>query len=295
MNDDSSGRPAVPEGPAPAPSREPQAPRWPRPEPSGETRIPADATGRPVGPSPLNDGPRPARHAGAEPRDRPLESEAPGPRWSGASSRAAPSDAASERSLDEDAEPPTRAIDRQIRTVVEWVAVAIGALAVALIIKTVLLQAFYIPSGSMEATLMRGDRVLVNKLSYDLHDVNRGDVVVFGKPPGEGGDIDDLIKRVIALPGETVMFQDGSIFIDGLLLEEPYIEVGVPSLAKTPIPHCVNSPTADSCTVPEDRVFVMGDNREESRDSRFFGPIESDTIVGRAFLKVWPLSDVGFL
>jgi len=190
---------------------------------------------------------------------------------------------------------PTRAIDRQIRTVLEWVAVAVGALAVALIIKTFLLQAFYIPSGSMEETLRRGDRVLVNKLSYDLHDVNRGDVIVFGKPPGEGGEIDDLIKRVIALAGETVTFQDGMIFIDGLLLDEPYIEADVPSLAKTPIPNCVNPPVTDSCTVPDDRVFVMGDNREASRDSRFFGPIVEDTIVGRAFLKVWPLSDVGFL
>lgn len=190
---------------------------------------------------------------------------------------------------------PTRAIDRQIRTVLEWVAVAVGALAVALIIKTFLLQAFYIPSGSMEQTLRRGDRVLVNKLSYDLHDVNRGDVIVFGKPPGEGGEIDDLIKRVIALAGETVTFQDGMIFIDGLLLDEPYIEADVPSLAKTPIPNCVNPPVTDSCTVPDDQVFVMGDNREASRDSRFFGPIVEDTIVGRAFLKVWPLSDVGFL
>jgi signal peptidase I len=204
--------------------------------------------------------------------------------------------------LDDDPTPPegepvpSKAIDRQIRTILEWVAVAVGALAVALIIKSLLLQAFYIPSGSMEETLQRGDRVLVNKLSYDLHDVRRGDVVVFEKPPGEGGEIDDLIKRVIALPGETVSFQDGSILIDGLLLEEPYIEPGVPSLAKVPIPNCDGeAPAADSCMVPDGRIFVMGDNREESRDSRFFGPIEDQTIVGRAFLKVWPLTDIGFL
>ena len=195
----------------------------------------------------------------------------------------------------DDDEKPTSALDRQIRTILEWVAVAVGALAVALIIKTFLLQAFYIPSGSMETTLTRGDRVLVNKLSYDVHDVNRGDVIVFGKPPGEGGDIDDLIKRVIGLPGETVTFRDGSIFIDGVGLDEPYLEPDVLNLAKTPIPNCVNTAVADSCTIPADRVFVMGDNREASRDSRFFGPIEENTIVGRAFLKVWPLSDLGFL
>ena len=211
------------------------------------------------------------------------------PAWAPAGESQSPSPAV----VDE--EEPARVIDRQIRTLLEWVAVAVGALAVALIIKTFLLQAFYIPSGSMEVTLMRGDRVLVNKLSYDLHDVNRGDVIVFAKPPDEGGDIDDLIKRVIALPGETVTFRDGSIYIDGLLLDEPYIEVDVPSLAKTPIPNCDNTPATDSCTIPDDRVFVMGDSREASRDSRFFGPIVDDSIVGRAFLKVWPLSDVGFL
>ena len=118
---------------------------------------------------------------------------------------------------------------------------------------------------------------------------------MFGKPPGEGGTIEDLIKRVIALPGETVTFQDGSIYIDSLLLDEPYLDPGVVSLAKTPIPNCTGSPSIDTCTIPEGRVFVMGDNREESRDSRFFGPIQENSIVGRAFLKVWPLSDLGFL
>ena len=203
---------------------------------------------------------------------------------------------APDRETAADEERPSRALDRQLRTILEWVAVAAGALAVALLIKTFLLQAFYIPSGSMASTLMKGDRVLVNKLSYDLHDVNRGDVIVFEKPPGEAGTIDDLIKRVIALPGETITFQDGMIFIDGLLLDEPYIDPGTPSVARAAIPNCENpTPSTDSCTVPEGRVFVMGDNRDESRDSRFFGPIESDSIIGRAFLKVWPISDVGFL
>lgn len=189
-----------------------------------------------------------------------------------------------------------RAVDRQIRTIVEWVAVAVGALAVALIIKTFLLQAFYIPSGSMQTTLAEGDRVLVNKLSYDVHDVNRGDVVVFEKPPGEPGTIDDLIKRVIALPGETVAFQDGRVYVDELLVEEPYLEAGVVSRGQGAIPNCEEgAPSVDSCTIPEGYVFMMGDNREASRDSRFFGPVPESSIIGRAFLKVWPLSDIGFL
>ena len=101
--------------------------------------------------------------------------------------------------MDDHRRPPP---DR-VRSIVEWVAVVVGALVVALVVKTFLFQAFYIPSASMEPTLEEGDRVLVNKLSYDLHDVNRGDIVVFEPPPDEVGPdgIKDLIKRVIGLPG----------------------------------------------------------------------------------------------
>ncbi len=190
---------------------------------------------------------------------------------------------------------PRDGLQDSLRVIVEWIAVAAGALAVALLIKTFLIQAFYIPSGSMRETLVEGDRVLVNKLSYRLHDVNRGDVVVFEKPDGWSGDIQDLIKRVVALPGETITLANGQVFIDGALLDEPYLGPEVATLPKAPIPNCVNAPVRDTCIVPEGRVFVMGDNREHSSDARFFGPIEIDTIVGRAFLKVWPVTDIGFL
>ena len=188
------------------------------------------------------------------------------------------------------------------RSVVEWIAVIGGALVVALVIKTFLIQAFYIPSGSMEPTLDIGDRVLVNKLSYRLHDVNRGDLVVFeaneghgdcGQPVSEAAanaaesGIKDLIKRVIALPGETIDLRDNQVVIDGRVLEEPYIAEDV-----------VTAPTGSiefPFEVPEGCVFVMGDNRTDSRDSRIFGPIDEDQIVGRAFVRVWPLSQIGFL
>lgn len=177
----------------------------------------------------------------------------------------------------------------------EWVAVAIGALAVALLIKAFLLQAFYIPSASMEPTLHEDDRVLVNKLSYRIGDVQRGDVIVFEKPEGVGGDIDDFIKRAIGLPGETVSFSDGSVFVNGQELSESYVD-GAPTNVGAIINGCANeTAVADTCQVPEGKVFVMGDNRLSSQDSRYFGPIDQDTIVGRAFLKVWPLGDIGFL
>ena len=113
------------------------------------------------------------------------------------------------------------------KSILEWLGVILGALLVALLIKTFLLQAFYIPSRSMEPTLRIGDRVLVNKLSYKMHDINRGDIVVFERPPDEPPDaIKDLIKRVIALPGETISSENGHVFIDGRPLEEPYLEPG---------------------------------------------------------------------
>src|SRR6202011_700092 len=111
------------------------------------------------------------------------------------------------------------------RNGIEWIVIIVAALLVALVIKTFLFQAFYIPSESMEPTLKPGDRVLVNKLSYDFHSIRRGDIVVFKRPPGEAGDpaIKDLIKRVIALPGESIEQRDGNVFINGRQLKEPYL------------------------------------------------------------------------
>lgn len=191
--------------------------------------------------------------------------------------------------------PPKNDLQSQLRGLIEWVAVAVGALAVALLIKAFLLQAFYIPSASMHPTLVEDDRVLVNKLSYRFGDVQRGDIVVFHRPEGAPGEIDDFIKRVIALPNETVSFSEGTVFVDGLPLGEDYID-DAPSTSDQVIPGCDNSPAvADTCQVPDGMVFVMGDNRQASFDSRRFGPIDEDSIVGRAFLKVWPLGDIGFL
>ena len=191
----------------------------------------------------------------------------------------------------EDPEVPGRAERRSapkrrsaLRNLVEWVVVMGGALLVALLIKTFLFQAFYIPSESMEPTLTEGDRVLVNKVSYDLHDVNRGDVIVFERPPNEPpSEIEDLIKRVVGLPGDTVEGREGGVFVNGAALPEPYLASGVTTEPFPPV------------EVPADAVFVMGDNRGNSRDSRVFGPIDVDLIVGRAFVTVWPLGRLGGL
>jgi signal peptidase I len=172
---------------------------------------------------------------------------------------------------------------RRTRNLVEW-AVAIGAaLLVAWFIQSQLVQAFVIPSASMEPTLVDRDRVLVNKLAST---VGRGDVVVFRRPPDvQMGEVEDLIKRVVALGGDTVGATGGVVLVNGEPIDEPYLSDGAFTDDFGPV------------EVPDGTLFVLGDNRGTamSFDSRFFGPIDDDLVVGRAFLVVWPLSRIGGL
>jgi signal peptidase I len=175
------------------------------------------------------------------------------------------------------------------------------ALAIAVVIKTFLIQPFWIPSESMLPTIEVNDRVMVNKLAYQWGEPQRGDVVVFRDP--REGEIeesipeavirsvleaigirtrghDDLIKRVIGLPGETIEVVDNRVVVDGVPLEESYLpEVFMPD--EPPI------------TLGPDEVFVMGDNRNASYDSRRFGPIPLEDLIGEAFVTIWPISHVG--
>jgi signal peptidase I len=170
------------------------------------------------------------------------------------------------------------------RQAIEWVVLVVGALVIAVIIKTFLFQAFYIPSASMDPTLKVHDRVLVNKLSYHLHSVHRGDIVVFKAPPEERTEkIKDLVKRVIGLPGDVLEARDGQVYVNDRLLKEPYL----PSGTRTEdLPRTV---------IPAGHYFMMGDNRGASSDSRVFGPIKRSTIIGRAFVTMWPLNRLRFL
>lgn len=182
---------------------------------------------------------------------------------------------------------PARTSRSSTRNLVEWGLVIIGAILVAFLVKTFLVQAFRIPSESMEPTLLVGDRVLVNKLSYRLHDVNRGDVVVFTRPANLSSGADqpeDLIKRVIGLPGETVQTKDGDVYVDGRELEEPYLPPGTET-----------NGIEEPLDIPAGHLLVMGDNRGNSQDGRVFGPIDEDTIVGRAFMVMWPPGRMGSL
>jgi len=181
------------------------------------------------------------------------------------------------------------------------------AVVVSVLLKFFIAQAFYIPSRSMVPQLQVDDRVVVSKLSYRLHTPRRGDIVVFDAPPSEQGAHarnrnpgirairsvgeaigvlqarTEFIKRVIGLPGETVEGRDGHVYVNGDYLYEPYLGHGVPTGSFGPV------------KVPRGQLWVMGDNRDESRDSRVFGPIRSAKVVGRAIWRIWPPGHLAFL
>lgn len=185
-------------------------------------------------------------------------------------------------------------LDRR-HAVVEWIVIVVIALVAALMIKTFAIQAFYIPTPSMYPTLMPHDRVLVNKLSYDFHSVHEGDIIVFRRPPGDTTpNIDDLIKRVIGLPGDTIFVNDCRVFIDGKVLAQPYLPAGWQNPSS---PYCTTWPAGlpNPYEVPQGYYFVMGDNRKDSYDSRYWGALPASYIVGRAFIRLWPLHRIGLL
>jgi len=180
------------------------------------------------------------------------------------------------------------------------------ALAVAILVKTFVIQAFYIPSESMVPTLEVGDRVFVSKFMFDGGDVARGDVIVFENPnPGELPDRsgvssvlhwlgegiglaqpenEDFIKRVIGLPGETIEIKENVVYIDGEPLDEPYLTQAAKDATGDYPLH----------TVPDDALFVMGDNRGNSADSRYgLGFVPLDKVIGKAFVLIWPPSHMG--
>jgi signal peptidase I len=207
---------------------------------------------------------------------------------------------------------PERRKNPVTRFLSEMPGLIIMSLLLAILIKTFLIQAFYIPSGSMENTLRINDRVLVSKVPYYFHDPKRGDIIVFTDPdPNKqpqrgmfGGavhwlfqgigfqkpDDEDFIKRVIGVPGDTVVGKNGKVLVNDVAIDEPYVKGSTSDFGPV--------------KVPEDMYFVMGDNRQNSQDSRFglgviadpkkmpgIGFIPRDNIVGKAWVIVWPKAD----
>ena len=148
---------------------------------------------------------------------------------------------------------------------------------------------YEIPSGSMEDTILTGDMVFSEKISYYMREPEYGDIVTFMDPEVAGRT---LIKRVIAVGGQEVDLRDGTVYVDGRALIEPYTD-GKPSY---PLYRTANNVEISfPYTVPEDEIWVMGDNRTSSQDSRYFGSVKLSSVTGRAALIYWPLSDIGFL
>src|SRR5438445_13617654 len=207
-----------------------------------------------------------------------------------------------ERKIESEASPslPTDAVEpkRRRKSIVREYAEAIAiAVLLALVIRSLVVQAFTIPSGSMMDTLLVGDYILVNKFLYgpelpltDWHmagirDPRRGDIIVFKYPQDEKRD---FIKRIIGTPGDTVQVRGQQVLINGQPLEEPYVRRNPSSLSHTGSPtFCGYAYACEPLVVPPDSYFVMGDNRDNSQDSRYWGFVKRDKIKGKAFLIYW--------
>ncbi len=276
-----------------------QGPDLTRPRPSGQSPVEEMAARRePKGLTrPDRPAPAPARKTAVRPEEDFFTQERHDPARAD-HLRAPP------RQRLKDAEAPRQSVGQFIK---ELPVLIVVALAIAIIVKTFVMQAFFIPSGSMENTLEVGDRVLVAKFLYRLVEPKHPDVVVFVSPVspatpelpqrnlfgkltneiaeglGLRSSEQDFIKRVIATEGQSVEVKVGSVFVNNQKIEEPYL------YDLDPLPDY--GPTV----VPPGTVFVMGDNRSNSEDSRVFGPIAKSSIIGRAFVLIWPLDRVRWL
>ncbi|NLI13136.1 MAG: signal peptidase I [Peptococcaceae bacterium] len=168
--------------------------------------------------------------------------------------------------------------------IIEYAKIIVTALVISFLLRTYVAEARYIPSESMLPTLKIGDRLIVDKISFEIkgiNDLQRGDIVVFN-PPATFKSNDDipLIKRVIGLPGETISIKDGIVYINGAPLNEPYI---------------LEKPKTDfrPYVIPENNIFLMGDNRNKSNDSRYWGPLPVQNIIGKAEFRFYPFADIG--
>jgi signal peptidase I len=181
-----------------------------------------------------------------------------------------------------------RPVKKKMNPLLEWMIVVAVAITSALLVRAYVVQQFAVEGESMQSTLQNGDRVLVNRLSYRLHDPRRGDVVVLKRFDSPNTPERDLIKRVIGLEGERVRVTGCVVYINDQPLNEPYLD---------PIIQQNDGCGGDQSeiTVPDNSVFVLGDHRGKSSDSRVFGTVPFDLLIGRAFIIIWPVGDWSWL
>jgi signal peptidase I len=184
--------------------------------------------------------------------------------------------------------PPPPVRHSKERRLFEWVVIVALAVAVAVLVRTYVAQTFFIPSASMEPTLNIGDRILVSKLSTELGSVHIGEILVFKRPPGEeracgGPVVPYLVKRVIGLPGDHLTSRGDTVYVNGHPLDQAWSHL-------TPL-----GPAVGNVHVPKGHYFMMGDNRVISCDSRYWGPLAANLVVGQAVLRFWPVTHFGLL
>jgi signal peptidase I len=168
------------------------------------------------------------------------------------------------------------------RRLVDWCVIIVSAVLVAVIMRSTVVQTFVIPSESMVPTLEVRDRVVVDKLTYQFREPKRGEIVVFRTPPGVDGPYNQLVKRIVGVPGDIVEARGGKVFVNGQPLKEPYLAADTVTEA---LPETV---------IPPRQYLVLGDNRGNSSDGRTFGTIGVDTLVGRAVIRAFPIARIGF-
>jgi signal peptidase I len=181
-------------------------------------------------------------------------------------------------------EPAPPRTNKRRRVVIEWTLILGLAVVASFLVRTFVFQTFYIPSSSMNPTLWKGDRVVVNKLSVDFATINIGDIVVFKAPPDVAKDcgdpVTDLVKRVIGLPGDRLYSKGNTIFVNGKPLDQKW------SVWRT-----IGEPIAP-ITVPAGHYFMMGDWHSMSCDSRTWGTVSRSDLIGKVFLRIWPIKSI---
>lgn len=171
--------------------------------------------------------------------------------------------------------------NRWLKEIKDWTLSLGIAIVVALLFQNYVYAQTEVHNISMQNTLVEGQRLIEDKWSYRFNDPKQGDIVIINGPEHEEGR---LVKRIIALPGQTIDMRDGYVYVDGVQLDEPYAKgLTYPNFVQIPF------------TVPEGHVFVMGDNREWSKDSREFGAVSMESLEGKAVYRIWPLGKFGGL